>query len=137
MRKNKASNRIDRLTSGGILYESDPRNAEHLLRTLDINSSLSVPSDNIHQIEQGAVLNDDDHPQQLVHPDDEEGVATDIRTVGLRQAFFHEQPGEQHHATPYAGTCTQHPRRFVNKRDGTLNARSAAARPYTGNHKND
>ena len=101
-------NRVIRLTPQGLLYESDPRHAELLVRCMDVGPAfVSTPGDKLHEADQDAALNDDPLLTSLdPEPEHEDNMTY---TVRLRCVHFDDHP-ELIPVIPYAEIYGKHPK---------------------------
>ena len=130
-------NRIVRISDEGILYESEPRHVETLLRSLEISSNpAATPGVKPKEIDASTISNDENAPSPLECAGNNENDGDDIPFLNVRLncVAFDDEP-TTHFVAPYAEHYAFHPREFVVTSSGRLKLISATADPFTGKSK--
>ena len=136
LKETRVLNRIVRLTSEGIRYESDPMHAELLLKSLDVvSNSAATPGHKDKENDMDAVLADDlDLERVLAHDrneddcNDHDSTSIPINAVRVRCVDF--APDVETHFVPaYADHYGVHPSSFGLERDGRKKLVSPSADP--------
>ena len=118
-------NRIVRMSSDGVRYESDPRHAELIIKSLGLDSATPVSTPGVKDFDPDydAAKNDDMENHQVV-------MSTHRKPAVVR---FATKPSVRH-VVPYSEVYGQHPCRLIPTRHGKFKVVSKDLDAFTGNN---